>query len=90
MSLGCLALAAGIALSQTKPDLPRAAAHHAAKPGDVSSDRGEKVFTQNCARCHNPPEGFPPSISGTIAMHMRVRAGLSEADYKALLKYLNQ
>jgi hypothetical protein len=47
------------------------------------------VFEENCSRCHNAPEGFPPSISGTIATHMRVRAGLSEADYKALLRYLN-
>ena len=54
-----------------------------------AADRGQKVFEQNCARCHNAPEGFAPSISGTIATHMRVRAGLSEADYKALLRFLN-
>ena len=55
----------------------------------VSPDRGQQVFNQNCSRCHNAPEGFAPSISGTIAMHMRVRANLSEADYKALLRFLN-
>jgi cytochrome c5 len=54
-----------------------------------NQDRGQQVFEQNCARCHNSPEGFPASISGTVAMHMRVRAGLSEADYKALRKFLN-
>lgn len=53
------------------------------------SDRGQEIFDQNCSRCHYAPEGFSPRISGTIAMHMRVRAGLSEADYKALLRFLN-
>ncbi len=52
-------------------------------------DRGQQVFEQNCSRCHNPPEGFSPRISGTIAMHMRVRANLSDKDYKALLHFLN-
>lgn len=53
------------------------------------SDRGQQVFEQNCSRCHNPPEGFSPRISGTIALHMRTRANLSDADYKALLHFLN-
>ena len=52
-------------------------------------DRGQQVFDQNCSRCHNPPEGFSPRISGTIALHMRVRANLSDEDYKALLHFLN-
>jgi cytochrome c5 len=50
---------------------------------------GQQVFQQNCARCHNSPEAFRPSISGTIAHHMRVRANLSEGQYKALLNFLN-
>lgn len=52
-------------------------------------DRGQQVFNQNCARCHDAPQGFSPNISGTIAMHMRVRARLSEADYRALRKFFN-
>ncbi|MFC5862367.1 c-type cytochrome [Acidicapsa dinghuensis] len=55
----------------------------------VNPDRGQQVFKQNCSRCHNAPEGFGPSISGTIAMHMRVRANLSKDDYTALLRFLN-
>jgi cytochrome c2 len=51
--------------------------------------RGERVFKQNCSRCHNVPQGFPPQISGTITRHMRVRASLSAADEKALLRFLN-
>jgi cytochrome c5 len=54
-----------------------------------SQDRGQEAFEQNCARCHNAPEGFSSSISGTVALHMRVRAGLSDADYKALRRFLN-
>lgn len=57
------------------------------QPG--ATDRGQEVFKQNCSRCHQEPEGFSPSISGTIAKHMRVRAGLSDDDYKALEKFLN-
>ena len=55
----------------------------------VAQGRGQQVFAQNCSRCHSAPEGFSPHISGTIARHMRVRASLSEADYKALMKFLN-
>lgn len=55
----------------------------------AASDRGQQVFEQNCSRCHNAPEGFSSSISGTIAMHMRTRANLSEADYKALRRFFN-
>jgi cytochrome c5 len=53
------------------------------------SEAGQQVFQRNCSRCHKAPEGLPPSISGTVALHMRVRAGLSEKDYKKLLAFLN-
>ncbi len=50
---------------------------------------GERVFMQNCSRCHNAPESFPSTISGTIVRHMRVRANLSERDVRALLRFFN-
>jgi cytochrome c5 len=53
------------------------------------TDRGQQVFNQNCSRCHSQPQGFSPSVAGAVARHMRVRANLSEADYKALLHFLN-
>jgi mono/diheme cytochrome c family protein len=60
------------------------------KPAPAANpDRGQQIFDQNCSRCHNPPEGFSPRISGAIALHMRVRANLSAEDYKALLHFLN-
>ena len=86
--LGALLLAAAPLVGQAKNvppgRQPKSKAVHV-----VHSDHGQQVFEQNCSRCHNAPEGFPPQISGTIAMHMRVRAGLSQADYKALLRFLN-
>ncbi|MGB9030852.1 MAG: cytochrome c [Acidobacteriaceae bacterium] len=54
-----------------------------------SEDEGQRVFAQNCSRCHNAPEGFSPRISGSIVRHMRVRANLSEHDEQALLHFLN-
>jgi hypothetical protein len=50
---------------------------------------GEKIFQQNCARCHATPDGFSQRISGTVVRHMRVRADLSARDEKELLRYLN-
>lgn len=56
---------------------------------DVHADNGERIFEQNCSRCHNAPEGFSPRISGTIARHMRMRASLSQKDEQELLRFLN-
>src|SRR5215469_14312469 len=60
----------------------------AQKQNHVQSE-GERVFKENCARCHNPPDGFSPRISGTVAMHMRVRAALSEHDMQELIRFFN-
>jgi len=49
---------------------------------------GEEVFMQNCSRCHKPPMTISPRITGTVVMHMRVRAKLSRQDEQALLRYL--
>lgn len=73
-------LPASAAAAQDKQD-------RQARP-QATSD-GERVFAQNCSRCHTAPQGFPPSISGTIVRHMRVRANLSREDERAILKYLN-
>ena len=63
---------------------PKNNAVHVAEQRD-----GQKVFEQNCSRCHNAPQGFSPSISGTVVRHMRVRAGLSKEDEQAILRFLN-
>jgi mono/diheme cytochrome c family protein len=84
---GALLVSAMPLIGQTKsaPPQPRQAKTVPAEHGD----RGQQVFEQNCSRCHNAPSGFSSRISGTIAMHMRVRASLSEEDYKALRRFLN-
>jgi cytochrome c5 len=58
-------------------------------PSPAASDPGERVFKQNCSRCHDAPQGFSPRISGTVIRHMRVRASLSEQDERQILHFLN-
>jgi cytochrome c5 len=59
------------------------------QPPAQPQNEGERVFQQNCWRCHDAPEGFSPRISGTIVRHMRVRASLSQHDEQVLLKFFN-
>jgi cytochrome c5 len=54
----------------------------------VQADPGERVFATNCSRCHQAPMSLSPRITGTVVMHMRVRARLSREDEKFLLKFL--
>jgi cytochrome c5 len=63
--------------------------HTGAVHAQSQQDEGEHIFKQNCSRCHTTPEGFPPSISGTIVRHMRVRASLSQHDEQELLRFFN-
>jgi cytochrome c5 len=56
----------------------------------ASNDPGEKKFQQNCSRCHYAPQELSPRISGTVVMHMRFFASLSDADEKAIVHYLTQ
>lgn len=84
-----LTVGATLAIGQTQSSPLQTQSKASSKAATASPDRGQQVFAQNCSRCHSAPEGFPPSISGTVAMHMRVRANLSEADYKALRRFLN-
>jgi mono/diheme cytochrome c family protein len=84
--LGAVMVCIGSICAQPNPKPKQSAP----APSNTSpADRGQQVFAQNCSRCHNAPEGFSPRISGTIAMHMRVRASLSAADEKALRHFLN-
>ena len=62
--------------------------HSAAPRSAASPDPGERVFATNCARCHMPPMALPQRITGTVLMHMRVRARLSRQDEQLLLRYM--
>ena len=94
VSLGVLLLAAGPLSSQTA-DANSTATNANQKPAKVKAVHatqprdGQQVFEQNCERCHNAPQSFSPSISGTVVKHMRVRANLSKEDEQALLRFLN-
>ncbi len=90
-----LLLAAGVISAL----LPVVAQGRSAKSGNTQAhprpttngqaSRGERVFKQNCARCHEAPQSFPPQVAGTILRHMRVRASLSAQDEKAVLEFMN-
>ena len=84
---GSLGMWAQTPAATTKATAP--ATQPAKKTAAASSpDPGEKKFQQNCSRCHNAPQELSPRIAGTVVMHMRVRASLSEADAQAILRYL--
>jgi cytochrome c5 len=88
--LGCLVIASSaVAIAQINQTAQEQNSATAARRQAKHEDRGQQVFNENCSRCHNAPEGFSPNISGSVARHMRVRANLSDADYKALLRFLN-
>lgn len=70
---------------QAIPTTPKASSHRASA---AKTDPGERVFAANCSRCHQPPMSLSPRITGTVIMHMRVRARLSREDEKLLLKFL--
>lgn len=55
----------------------------------VHQDEGQRVFEQNCSRCHAAPDGFSSRISGTVVRHMRIRASLSQHDEQEILRFLN-
>ncbi len=90
-AMGAAALGASRGSTQATPRGSQAPVkkYQAAKNSQIE-DEGQRVFAQNCSRCHATPEGFSSRISGTIVRHMRVRANLSEHDEQVLLKYFNQ
>lgn len=93
-AIGILQCGCWAAPAQTPalPAAPKQAAAAAARPakaaGRAASDAGERKFRENCSRCHNQPEELPERVNGTVVLHMRVRASLSAADERAILRYL--
>ena len=91
--LGLIALTAAPLLppvmAQDQPATPANKKPTVAQAAPQQEDDGERIFKQNCSRCHNEPEGFSPHISATIVRHMRVRASLSQHDAEAVLHFFN-
>ncbi len=63
--------------------------NRSAQNSGQTQDDGQRVFEQNCSRCHTAPDGFSPRISKTVVRHMRMRANLSAEDERALLHFFN-
>jgi cytochrome c5 len=85
---------ANLAVAQSAPQANTQApqmskGNSTAQTSQRHTSEGSRIFQQNCSRCHNTPEGFSPSISGTVVRHMRVRASLSKHDEEELLRFLN-
>jgi cytochrome c5 len=53
----------------------------------ATDDPGERAFQANCSRCHNAPEQLSRRITGTVIMHMRVRASLSAQDERDIIHF---
>jgi cytochrome c5 len=75
--------------STQQTDVKASAKQASAAKSSVHQDEGQRVFEQNCSRCHTAPNGFSPRISGTVVRHMRVRASLSQHDEQEVLRFLN-
>jgi cytochrome c5 len=93
MLLALAVVAATPALPQgqtpAKPPTTQAAEKPAVHAAPRYFSEGDRIFQQQCSRCHNAPEGFSTHISGTIVMHMRARASFSRHDEEELLRFLN-
>jgi cytochrome c5 len=84
LSLACLAFAT----PQSQDSRSAKAKTPAATSHNNTQATGEDVFNAHCARCHAPPSAIRPRITGSVIMHMRVRARLSRQDEQLLLKYM--
>ncbi len=56
----------------------------------VAEKSGNQLWSENCQRCHNTPpsSAFTNSEWGLLNMHMRVRAMLTEDEYKKILAFM--
>lgn len=87
--LAAAAVAQGPQPSQSQSKATAQTEKAAKQPANLAMEtRGEEAFQQNCSRCHSAPQELSSRISGTVVMHMRVRASLSAADAQAILHYL--
>jgi len=85
-SVSALTVAAQQSSTPTAAPAKTSATHEQAAQ---SQDEGQRVFEQQCSRCHTAPNGFSSRISGTVLRHMRVRANLSKHEEEALLRFFN-
>jgi cytochrome c5 len=80
-----LSAAAKNSSSQQQPDGQNLST---AKPAATEGEKGEKLFQTQCGRCHALPEDLSPREARAVIRQMRVRANLTAADERLILKYL--
>lgn len=81
-------MGAAAALQQDQSAAPSNNKAVSSNNNHTQSVTGEEVFEANCARCHKPPMTISQRVTGTVIMHMRMRARLSRQDEQLLLKYM--
>ena len=81
------------AAGKTADDPPAAKAAGAtvepARPVQQEVD-GDQAYKANCTCCHTAPRKFSAREMVTVMRHMRVRANLTEAEERAILRYLTR
>jgi len=58
---------------------------------ELASDKGgAQLWTENCARCHNPrsPDYYTPGRWALVTQHMRVRGYLTGAEEREIADFL--
>lgn len=60
------------------------------QPVAAQAPTGAELYAVNCNRCHEErfPKEFTATEWTTLMLHMRVRANLTAAESKKILKYL--
>jgi hypothetical protein len=59
-----------------------------AEAGTKKAIDPDEAYKNNCMRCHSAVRQYPPRMTATIVIHMRVRANLAAEETQAILQYL--
>lgn len=84
-----LVLAAALAALDAGMPAP-AGAQEAKKPDPAAFARGARLWSENCARCHNmrDPKELRDDQLKPVVTHMRIRAPLTGAEQRDILLFL--
>jgi hypothetical protein len=61
-----------------------------ASASDTTTKGGAELWAETCSRCHNirPPEYYSDAQWDLIVHHMRIRANLTGAEAREIVKFL--
>ncbi|MFI5221368.1 MAG: c-type cytochrome [Bacteroidia bacterium] len=59
-------------------------------PESILNKSGAQLWGENCARCHNAPSpnDYKPAQWEVIGNHMKIRAGLTNAETQKIVEFL--